>query len=151
MSRIAKSAVLSTSALFCYYELYRWIPWGAWNGEWRFPVHNDQFYPDIVIGVLLLAIICSFSYVRRVGMWIGVGLLALWVGVHLSDWWIPYVLGTGEERAGFYRFYGAHTQILPTIGRHHPPDGGHAVLDALVLAAFLSCLVAALRDRGSRD
>ena len=63
--------------------------------------------------------------------------------------WIPYAVGTGDERASFYRFYGTHTQILPTIGRHHPPDGGHAILDAIVLSAFLSCLIAALRARKS--
>lgn len=71
MTRATKLAAFNTSALFSYYELFRWIPWGAWNGEWHFPVHNDQFYPDIVIGALLLWISYSFSRLRRVGMWTG--------------------------------------------------------------------------------
>src|SRR2546429_3628702 len=62
-------------------------------------------------------------------MWIAVVLLSVWVAVHLHDWWIPYIGGTGPERDGFYSFYGNRTQVLPSFGRHRPPDGGHAVLD----------------------
>ena len=143
-------AVLAIAALLGYYQIYRWIPLGAWNGQFDWPVRNDQFYPDIVIGLLLLWMLHSFWQVRRVGMWIGVGLLSLWIGVHLSDWWIPYVTGTGEERAGFYRFYGARIQILPTVGRHHPPDGGHAILDVLVLSALVCTFATAVRCRRTR-
>jgi len=54
MTSSNRLAVVSTTVLFCYYEIYRWIPLGPWNGEPRWPVRNDQFYPDIVIGLLLL-------------------------------------------------------------------------------------------------
>ena len=83
---------------------------------------------------------------RIVGMWIGTALLTLWIGVHLNDWWIPYARGTGVEREGFYRFYSSRTQILPVIGNHHPPDGGHAILDLLVLVAFVFCFAAAFAN-----
>jgi hypothetical protein len=100
-------------------------------------VHNDQFYPDIIIGLLLLWMVLSFRRQREVSMWIGAILSALWVAVHLSDWWIPYMVGTGSERDGFYRFYASRIQLLPTFGKHRPPDAGHAVLDFLVFGAFL--------------
>jgi len=77
-------------------------------------------------------------------MWIAVVLLSVWVAVHLHDWWIPYIGGTGPERDGFYSFYGNRTQVLPSFGRHRPPDGGHAVLDLFVFAAFLSALVSSV-------
>jgi hypothetical protein len=145
-----KVGVVFIALLFGYYEVYRWIPLGPWNGEFRWPVSNDQFYPDIVIGLLLLWMISRFWQRRIVGMWIGVSLLTLWFGVHLSDWWIPYLRGTGPEREGFYRFYSSRTQILPVIGSHHPPDGGHAILDLFVLSAFIFGLWAAFVDRRKR-
>jgi hypothetical protein len=141
-----KLAVVFIALLFGYYEVYRWIPLGPWNGEFHWPVNNDQFYPDIVIGLLLLWMVSTFRQRRIVAMWIGVLLLTLWLGVHLSDWWIPYLRGTGSERESFYRFYSARTQILPVIGTHRPPDGGHAILDLFVLSAFLFALWAALVD-----
>src|SRR2546429_2978292 len=137
-------AVVCLTVLLVYYECYRWLPLGRWNGEFHWPVHNDQFYPDIVIGFLLLLMIASFTRPVRAGMWIGVALLALWTAVHLHDWWIPYLRGTGPERDGFYSFYAGRTQLLPTFGRHHPPDGGHAILDLWVFLAFASCLVSAV-------
>src|SRR5207253_11227503 len=90
---------------------------------------------------LLLVMVVSFTRRLRPGMWIAVVLLSVWVAVHLHDWWIPYIGGTGPESDGFYSFYGNRTQVLPSFGRHRPPDGGHAVLDLFVFAAFLSALV----------
>ena len=142
--------VVFIALLFSYYEIYRWIPLGSWNGEFHWPVSNDQFYPDLVIGLLLLWMISTFWRRRIVGMWIGISLLTLWLGIHLSDWWIPYLRGTGSEREGFYRFYSSRTQILPVIGRHHPPDGGHAILDLFVLSAFIFGLRAAFVDSRKR-
>lgn len=52
--KLNKLAVGFLIALLIYYEFYRWIPLGVWNGEFHWPVHNDQFYPDVVIGLLLL-------------------------------------------------------------------------------------------------
>jgi len=137
MPKANRLAVAFIGLLFGYYEIYRWIPLGAWNGEFYWPVKNNQFYPDIVIGVLLLWMLSVCWRQRVVGMWIAVSLLMLWIGVHLFDWWIPYLHGTGPEREGSYRFYSSRTQILPVIGSHHPPDGGHMVLDFFVLLAFI--------------
>ena len=144
MPKINELAAASIGLLCGYYEIYRWMPLGPWNGSFHWPVENDQFYPDIVIGALLLWTLAAFWRKRVIGMWVGLSLLMLWIGVHLFDWWIPYLRGTGPERESFYRFYGSRTQILPTIGSHHPPDGGHAILDCLVLLAFILSTSAAL-------
>ena len=145
--RLRGIAVFWLAALFFYYEIYRWVPLGAWNGEFRWPVHNDQFYADIFIGLLLLWMIRSFYKRRIAGRWVGVALLTLWLAVNLKDWWIPYAKGTGPERAGFYPFDGTHTQILPVVGNHYPPDAGHAVLGLLIFGAWIVCGLAAIRTR----
>jgi len=139
-------------ALFTYYEVYRWVPLGRWNWQFAWPVNNDQFYPDIVLGVLLVWIAWSFARIRRVSMWIGTSLLALWTVVHLFDWWIPYAKNSPDNQ-GRFSFYSQHTQIFPVIGDHYPPDAGHAILDFLLfptLALALRATIANLRtDRPS--
>lgn len=147
MRNANRIAAISIALLFLYYEFYRWVPLGKWNGEFQWPVKNDQFYPDIVIGLLLLWMIWSFWNRWVAAMCVGTFLLALWIGVHLSDWWIPYVRGTGAEREGFYRFYASRTQILPVVGNHHPPDGGHTILDFFVLLAFITSVSALIVRR----
>jgi hypothetical protein len=146
VSRRSRTAVVLLLLLLVYYEVYRWVPLGRWNWQFRWPVENDQFYPDVVIGVLLIFFVTAFARGWRVGMWVGVAMLGLWVGVHLFDWWIPYLQNSPSNYARF-SFYAAHTQVLPVIGNHYPPDGGHAVLDFLLYPAWLACLLAALRRR----
>jgi len=129
--------------LFTYYEVYRWVPLGRWNGQFTWPVNNDQFYPDIFIGLLLVWMAWSFARVRRVSMWIGTFLLALWTVVHLFDWWIPYAKNAPENQ-GRFSFYSQRTQILPVIGNHYPPDAGHAILDSLLFPTFVVALMASI-------
>lgn len=135
-------AVVLLFLLLLYYELYRWVPLGRWNGQHYWPVQNDQFYPDIVIGFLLVFFLLAFARGWQVGKWACVVLLGLWVGVHFFDWWLPYLQSSASNYSRF-SFYAAHTQILPVVGHHYPPDGGHAVLDFLLYSTWFSCLLAA--------
>jgi hypothetical protein len=144
---LRRASVVCLAILFFYYEIYRWVPLRAWSGEFYWPVHNDQFYLDILIGALLIWIMSSFHKRRIASMWIGVALLMLWLGVHLHDWWIPYINGTSPERAAVSQFNSSRTQLLPVIGNHHPPDGGDTILDALIVFAWIVCAVAAFRTR----
>jgi hypothetical protein len=140
MTRLNKLAALCIAILFVYYEIYRWIPLGRWNWQFHLPVTNDQFYPDIGIGILLLWFAWSFATCRKSGMWTASILLSLWAVVHCIDWWIPYARSL-QQNAGRYQFYESHTQLLPVIGNHFPPDAGHVVLDLIL---FPTCLVAVL-------
>jgi hypothetical protein len=146
-----RAAVGLLVVLLVYYEIFRWIPLGRWNWGFRWPVRNDQFYPDIVIGLLLILFMIAFARRWPWGMWLGLGLLGLWAGVHFFDWWLPYLRSLPSNGAR-YRFYSQHTQILPVIGDHYPPDGGHAVLDLILYPTWIACLVAALSgNRASRQ
>lgn len=135
-------AVILLLLLFIYYEVYRWTPLGRWNWQFRWPVQNDQFYPDIVIGILLIFFLTAFIRQWRVGTWLCVPLLGLWAGVHFFDWWLPYFQNSASNYAR-YSFYAAHTQLLPVVDHHYPPDGGHAVLDFLLFPAWIACFLAA--------
>ncbi len=143
MRRVHIRATVALMTLFTYYEVYRWVPLRRWNWQFAWPVDNDQFYPDIAIGSLLVWIAWSFVRVRRVSMWIGTFLLALWTVVHLFDWWIPYATNAPENQ-GRFNFYSQRTQILPVIGDHYPPDAGHAILDFLLFATFALALMASI-------
>ena len=126
--------------LLMYYEVYRWIPLGRWNRQFRWPVQNDQFYPDVVIGLLLMFFVVAFFRSWRPAMWFAVALLVLWVGVHFFDWWRPYMQNSASKYAR-YSFYASHMQILPVIDHHYPPDGGHALLDFLLYPTWVICFV----------
>jgi hypothetical protein len=141
MIQKSRTAGWFLSILLMYYEVYRWIPLGRWNWQFRWPVQNDQVYPDIVIGLLLMFFVVAFFRVWRPAMWVAVALLGLWVGVHFFDWWLPYVQNSASNYARF-SFYAPHTQLLPVIGHHYPPDGGHALLDLLLYPTWILCLVA---------
>lgn len=142
--RSRQRAALAIAVLFTYYETFRWVPLGRWNWQFSVPVKNDQFYPDLVIGVLLLWFIVSFWRGRRGGMITAAVLLTLWVGVHAFDWWIPYARDL-PSNADRYSFYQPHTQLLPVIGHHYPPDAAHAVLDMILYPTWLLALAATVR------
>jgi hypothetical protein len=142
MARRSRTAGVLLLILLLYYEVYRWIPLGRWNWQFRWPVQNDQFYPDIVIGLLLAFFLVAFMRLWPTARWVAVGLLGLWVCVHFFDWWLPYIQNSASNYARF-SFYAQHTQVLPVLGNHYPPDGGHAVLDFLLFPTWLVCLAAA--------
>lgn len=146
MSARNRTAAVFLFFLLLYYEVYRWLPLARWNWQFRWPVQNDQFYPDIAIGLLLALFVVTFLRSWRLGMWIAVVLLGLWVGVHFFDWWLPYIQNRASNYPRF-SFYAQHTQLLPVIGNHYPPDGGHAVLDFLLFPTWLACLTAAISRR----
>lgn len=136
-------AFIAITMLLVYYEIYRWVPLGRWNGQVHFPVSNDQFYPDIVIGALLVLFLVSFLRGWRAGMVAASLLLGLWVVAHFFDWWLPYLRDL-PSNAGRYSFYASHTQLLPVIGHHFPPDGGHTVLDLLLYPTWFVALWATI-------
>lgn len=135
--------------LFLYYAVDRGMPLGKWNGEYHWPVHNDQFLLDLVVGVIVLGAIFSFQLNFRPGMILCTALLGLWTYFHLQTWWIPYWQGVSSPRAiAFHEQFLEHTQVLPKYGHHFPPDAEHTFIDMLVFPAFLLCLIATVRSFG---
>lgn len=140
-------AFWSLILLFLYYNIDRWTPLGGWNGAYHWPVHNDQFYLDIVVGVIVLGAIIVFRSNLRAAMVLGTALLGLWTYFHLQTWWVPYVRGvTSPGAIAFHEQFLQHTQVLPKVGNHYPPDAEHMFIDVFVFPAFLLCLVATVRS-----
>lgn len=144
---LRRNAIFAILVLLCYYELYRWVPTGHCNGQFHWPVKNDQVYPDIVIGVVLITIAWAVAQTRPFLIVIGAALLALWTIVHVFDWWLPHIRGTGPGHPGYYHYIHGYTQILPIAGNHYPPDGGHAVLDFLIWIALIGILTVVINDK----
>src|SRR5437660_12812205 len=101
MRRAQIWATVSLTTLFAYYEVYRWIPLGPWNWQFAWPVNNDQFDPDIIIGLLLAWMAWTFARMRRVSMWIPSSLSALCTFFHVFDCWIHYESNTTNNHALF--------------------------------------------------
>jgi len=142
--------------LFLYYNIDRWTPLGKWNGEYHWPVHNDQFYLDLVVGLIVLGAFLGFWLHARVAMILGTVLLGLWTYLHLQTWWLPYFQGVTSPRSmAFHEQFLAHTQVLPRYGSHIPPDAEHTFIDVFVFPTFLLCLIATIQSflgsRGNAD
>jgi len=75
--------------LFLYYSVDLLTPLGNWKGEPYWPVHNDQFSPDLIVGLVLLVAIFGFRANFRAGMILGTAQLGLWTHFHLETWWVP--------------------------------------------------------------
>ena len=104
VTRLSKITTVAMGALCVYYILFRWTPLGRWNWQFHWPAENDQFYPDIVICVLLAWFTMAFLRRRLPVMWIATVLLTVSAVIHLFDWWIPYAQDsvTNYARYSFY-------------------------------------------------
>jgi hypothetical protein len=132
------------AALFTYYAIDRWLPLGAWNGQRGFPVDNDQALLDVITLAVLAVGLISVRAGNRPGMVIVTAGLGLWTYFHLSLWWWHYLVGVDPADRAFHDQFLAHTQILPRVGDHLPPDGEHAVIDFLLLPATVLTLYATI-------
>jgi hypothetical protein len=152
---IRKLAAACIAVLFVYYEIYRWLPLGRWNAQYSFPVNNDAFYVDIVIGILLLWFAWSSVFGQRIGMWTAAALLYAWVVLDFVSWWVPYARSSFYQdnlaQAYAYTYHAAHTQILPIIGHHFPPGAGQVILDLILFPTTLIVTMAAVRQSALKD
>jgi len=140
------SAYWSLVLLFLYYTIDRWMPLGRWNGNYHWPVHNDQFWMDVFVCSALVVFIFCFRLNLRAGMIACVALLSLWVYFHLRVWWLPYFRGVSPRGIAFHEQFLAKTQIFPRYGNHIPPDAEHTFIDVFVFPAFVLCLIATVRS-----
>lgn len=136
-------AFWSLIVLFVYYEVDRWTPLGDWNGNYSWAAHNDQAVLDLVVGAALLLAIVSFKFEFKIGMVLATLALAAWAFMHLQSWWIPYYQGVyTSDSIAFHAQFLNHTQVLPKIDNHYPPDAEHSFIDLFLLVALVRSGVA---------
>jgi phosphotransferase system glucose/maltose/N-acetylglucosamine-specific IIC component len=133
-------AALFLLLLSVYYEAYRWLPLGDWNGQTRWPVSNGDPYADVLVGLLLIGIAWSFAEELRGGMWLGITLLGLLAARHVPHLWAFYA----PDYTAPADQLEAHLKFVPLVGGTYNTDQGHLVLDILFCVCFLVSLAAAV-------
>ena len=79
-------------------------------------------------------------------MWAGTFGYAIWLALQVKTWWVAYAFGASDSWARVYeRVFSHSTQLLPSFGRHLPPDGLHLVLQVLLTAVVVSAVVGLLK------
>ena len=155
-------AVLAQAMLAFYFQLVQWVPLGRWNHEpedlgpnplSNLPLLSMAAKGTLTTGAVLLVMAFLLPFIlfwvgyrrrSRLLMWLQVPFYAGWLAIQMT-WWVLYAIGRTDEQVDRYqRVFGHSTQLLPSFGRHLPPDGAHLVLHVLLVVALLTT-VAALR------
>ena len=77
---------------------------------------------------------------------------AIWLALQVKTWWVAYALGASDSWELVYRrVFSQSTQLLPSFGRHLPPDGMHLVLQILLTAVVVFAGVGLLKTSQPAD
>ena len=174
-----RTSLFTQAILALYFQAIQWLPLGDWNNQCPSGDavacglgHQGLSVPGIKpLGVLALeghlsaqdALYCAcftlpfwifwLAYSRgwRWLMWLQVGSYSAWMALQIVSWWVPYVFGATDSQVEHYqKVFGQATQLLPSFGRHLPPDGMHLVLQILLAAVLVSALIGFLKTRGAQ-
>jgi hypothetical protein len=136
-----RRAALAVLALGVYLQAVEWIDLHPWNDV---RTGNGQEMLDLLLAPLTVAAVAWLWTSRR---WACVAMsaaLLVWAGLQVTTWWSPYVWGASEGwRRVYDRWFAGTVQWLPSDGVHLPPDANHLVLQALIVLALASSLIAA--------
>ena len=163
-----RASLVAQAVLACYFQAVQWLPLGDWNiqcpsgdeiacGLGNQGLSVPGFQP---LSVLALegrlsardAIYCAgftlpfwiFWFACSKGlrwlMWMQVAFYSVWMALQMG-WWVRYAYGMTDSQVERYqRVFGRSIQLLPSFGRHLPPDGLHLVLQMLLAAVLVSAL-----------
>jgi hypothetical protein len=155
-------SLFAQAVLALYFQVIQWFPLGRWNYQPGFTPFGVQLFNGRATGqdLLLLAAFGApflafwFAYNMRVRwlMWIGVLGYAIWLVLEIKTWWVAYVFGASDSWLRVYqRVFSHSTQVLPSFGRHLPPDGVHLVLQLLLTAVVVCGALGLLKSSGRPD
>jgi hypothetical protein len=88
-------------------------------------------------------VIFWFAYSKRLTwlMWVCTLGYAIWLTLQVKTWRVAYAFGARDSWARMYeRVFSQSIQLLPSLGRHLPPDGTHLFLQVL-LATVVACAI----------
>lgn len=149
-------SLFSQAILAGYFQVIQWLPLGGWNYQPGFTplgveaIHGRATVRDVLLMVAFMLPFAAFWYAYakalRWLMWICTLGYATWLALQIKTWWASYVFGASESWERTYQRVFSHaTQLLPSFGRHLPPDGMHLVLQLLLMTVVLSAVVGLLR------
>ncbi len=148
-------SLFAQTILAIYFQTVQWIPLGNWNYQPEqsslspfsnlplsvLAVQGRLTAPTALLVIWFLvpfALFC-FAYSRRSWwlMWMPLGFYSVWIALEAS-WWVLYALGRSDSQVERYqRVFAPATQLLPSFGRHLPPDGAHFVLHILLFSVLV--------------
>ena len=161
-----RASLFAQAILAFYFQAVQWLPLGDWNYQPEHP-SPSSFQSELPLSVLaaqgrlaaqdvfnvaLFAApfaLFSFAYSRGVRwlMWLEAGVYSAWLALQIHAWWLPYAFGRTDAQIQRYERVTSHaTQLLPSFGRHLPPDGAHVVIQVLLVAVLVSAVVGLLKS-----
>jgi cytochrome b subunit of formate dehydrogenase len=156
-----RASLFAQAILALYFQLIQWLPLGQWNHQPGFTplgiqvIHGDATALDVLLMVafVLPGALFWLGFVRnwRWVMWSCTLGYAIWLALQIMTWWVAYIFGASDSWARVYqRVFSQSTQLLPTVGRHLPPDGMHLILHVL-LTAVVVLAVTGLRETSREE
>ncbi len=158
--RWLRFSLYSQAILAGYFQVIQWLPLGRWNYQPGFTplgvdaIHGRATVQDVLLMVAFMVPFAAFWFAYSTGlrwlMWICTLGYAIWLALQIKTWWVAYVFGANESWERVYqRVFSQTTQLLPSWGRHLPPDGMHLVLQLLLTAVVLPAVFGLLKPSGS--
>ena len=152
-------SLLSQAILAGYFQAIQWLPLGRWNDQPGFTplgveaIHGRATAQDVLLMAAFVVPFAAFWFTYSKGlrwlMWICTLGYAIWLALQIKTWWVAYAFGASESWARVYqRVFSHSTQLLPSSGRHLPPDGMHLVLQLLLAAVVVPAVVGLLKPSG---
>ncbi len=149
-----RASLFAQAILALYFQVIQWLPLGGWNYQPGFTpfgvevIHGRAAWQDfLLLGAFTVPFLLFwFAYARGLRWLMTLGILGygIWLALQVKTWWVAYAFGASDARARVYeRVFSHSTQVLPSWGRHLPPDGMHLVLQ-LLLVAVVGCGVLGL-------
>ena len=164
--RWLKISIATQALLAIYFQAILWLPLGGWNYQPGFEpllaqaIQDHLEVTDALGGAafLLPALLFWLAYRKDLLwlMWTCAGGYSVWLVLQIQTWWVAYIFGASDRWVEVYeRVFSHSTQILPSFGRHLPPDGMHFVLQLILASVVLSTMIALVQrlreQRAQRD
>ncbi len=151
-----RASLIVQAILALYFQLIAWLPLGHWNYQPGFvplgveAAQGHASAQDILLtaafAVPFLVFWLAYTKGWRWPMWIGTLGYASWLALQIKTWWVAYAFGASDSWVRIYqRVFSQSTQLLPSSGRHLPPDGMHLVIQLLLAATVVSAVVGLLQ------
>ena len=155
-------SLLAQAALAVYVQAVQWLPLGRWNHQPGFTPFAVQIVHGGATGLDLLVlasfampfVVFWFAHSRglRWLMWVCTLGYAIWLALQVKTWWVAYAFGASDSWARVYeRVFSQSTQLLPSFGRHLPPDGMHLVLQGLLVVVVTCAILGLMTASGRRE
>ena len=148
MNRFFKYCFIVQVLLAVYFQLLNWFPLGSLNAQANFTPAFDSLRSGKLSwsdGVFLFAFIVPVIvyYIGMIKKQLWLMILSIvfymtWFILQITTWWKAYIFGADDRWYNTYqRVFSATHKILPSRGRHLPPDTEHLLIQIFLVLIFI--------------